>query len=55
MLVSEEDYHKALSDTKVQPSQKIEKTPTKVEVQTQDGQQDQGHIDAQDKPKEEEQ
>ena len=54
VLVCEEEYQKALSDTKVQPSKKFEKTPTKVEVQAQDGQKDQGQRDAQESPKEEE-
>ena len=46
MLVSEEEYQKALFDTKVQPLKEIKKIPIKVEVDAQDGQQDQGQIDA---------
>ena len=53
--VSEEEYQKALSNTKAQPSQQTEKTPNKVHVEIQDGQQDQGQMDAPDTPKEEEQ
>ena len=46
MLVSEQEYQKALSDTKVQPLKKTEQTPIKVEVQVQDGCMDQGQRDA---------
>ena len=45
MLVSEEEYQKALYDTKVQPLKLIEQTPIKVELNAQDGQQDQGQMD----------
>ena len=38
VLVSEEEYQKALSDTKSQPSNQTKKTPNKVYVETQEGQ-----------------
>ena len=56
VLVSEEEYQNAISNTKFQPSRKtFDDTHIKVEVQVQDGQIDQSKEDARDTPKEEEQ
>ena len=56
VLVSVEEYQKALFDTKVQPSiQKTNNTPIKVDTQVKEGQIDQNKEDAQDTRKEEEQ
>ena len=55
-MVSEEEYQKVVSNTKVHPSRKTTiYTPIKIAVQVQDGQIDQGKVDAHDTPKEEEQ
>ena len=56
-MVSVEEYQKAISDTKVQPSLQttIDISSTKVEIQVQDGQNDQRKEEEKDTPKEEEQ